>query len=236
MGRSNDDMYTDDFYDLLMSRPDADRIVEQASADLREEARDRAAFRRWLTPSVKAEFINGQIIMHSPARRGHLTASVSLLNILQNYVILHELGAVYVEKALVEVGRNDFEPDLAFWRTEQVNQWDEDINVFPPPTLVVEILSKSTKQRDRGIKYQAYLAHRVEEYWIVDPGKQVIEQYTLPQELRTEEYDLAGKHTGDQVLNCKAIPGLSFPARVAFDQAAASAWVRKLPSPQPPQQ
>lgn len=229
-------MYTDDFYDMLMDRPDADRIVEQARADLKEEAKDRAAFRRWLTPSVKAEFINGQIIMHSPARGGHLDASANLFNMLRNYVSYRKLGIVYVEKALVEIGRNDFEPDICFWRSEQTTGWDKDTNVFPPPTLVVEILSKSTRQRDRGVKYQAYLAHRVEEYWIVDPYKEVIEQYTLPQELRTEAYDLGGKFTQDQVLNCKAIAGLSFPARTAFDQTIASAWVLNLAAAQPPQQ
>ncbi len=45
------------------------------------------------------------------------------------------------------------------------------------PDLVVEILSKSTGRRDRGIKKGRYEACGVREYWIVDPVGQTVEQY-----------------------------------------------------------
>ena len=37
------------------------------------------------------------------------------------------------------------------------------------PDMVIEIISPSTSQFDRLIKFQQYLKHGVREYWIVDP-------------------------------------------------------------------
>jgi len=48
-----------------------------------------------------------------------------------------------------------------------------------PPRLVVEILSKSTEERDRDIKYELYEQQGVRFYLIVDVRKQSIEVYEL---------------------------------------------------------
>ncbi len=48
-----------------------------------------------------------------------------------------------------------------------------------PPDLVVEILSPSSAERDRGRKMQIYAHYGVPEYWIVDGGRKVLEQYSL---------------------------------------------------------
>lgn len=48
-----------------------------------------------------------------------------------------------------------------------------------PPSLVVEILSKSTEERDRNIKYELYEQQGVKFYMIVDVKKQSIEVYEL---------------------------------------------------------
>ena len=41
--------------------------------------------------------------------------------------------------------------------------------ILGAPDLVIEILSLSTRQRDRGIKKHKYAAAGVREYWLVDP-------------------------------------------------------------------
>lgn len=224
-----DDMYSEAFYNQLMQLPDADRVVRRAVDQLAYEEKDRIAFRKWLTPSVKAEFINGQIIMHSPVRNAHLVASSNLVRLLGTYVDVKEIGRVFFEKALVEVGRNDFEPDIAYWRTEQTLAWTKSTNVFPPPTLVIEILSKSTAGRDRGVKFQSYLAHEVPEYWIVDPMGEVIEQYVLStDDAGVNRYRLSSKVSEDDVLVSTSIEGFSFPAAAAFSDSLSLRWVRDL--------
>ena len=43
----------------LLDEPDALLIIERAQSILHEEAKRRQEFYEWLTPSIKAEFING---------------------------------------------------------------------------------------------------------------------------------------------------------------------------------
>ena len=54
-----------------------------------------------------------------------------------------------------------------------------DQTIFPVPQLIVEVLSNSTENRDRGVKFQDYERHGVKEYWIVDAYKNSVEQYLL---------------------------------------------------------
>ena len=48
-----------------------------------------------------------------------------------------------------------------------------------PPVSIVEILSKSTEEKDRGIKYRYYRQEGVKYYLIVDINKKDIEIYEL---------------------------------------------------------
>ena len=50
------------------------------------------------------------------------------------------------------------------------------------PTLIVEVLSPTTKGKDLAIKLQLYMKSGVSEYWIVDPqGKSVIQYIFTPE-------------------------------------------------------
>jgi len=61
-----------------------------------------------------------------------------------------------------------------------------------PPILVVEILSKSTEERDRGIKYEYYEQEGVRYYLIADIKQKTIEIY----ELINGKYQLQSNNTG----------------------------------------
>ncbi|WP_229379922.1 Uma2 family endonuclease [Fibrella forsythiae] len=93
----------------LLEAPGARLVIERVQAILDDETQRRRAFREWLTDDVKAEFINGKVIMHSPVRRRHLDATQNLLMLLRVYVQLNDLGAVDSEKALVSLTRNDYD-------------------------------------------------------------------------------------------------------------------------------
>jgi Uma2 family endonuclease len=66
-----------------------------------------------------------------------------------------------------------------FFRKEKSDTFSGEQLIFPAPDFIVEILSKSTEEYDRGDKPLDYAAHGVEEYWIIDPEKQSVEKYLL---------------------------------------------------------
>ena len=89
--------------------------------------------------------------------------------------------------------------------------------VHPIPSMVVEILSKSTKSNDRGVKFKDYAAHGIPEYWIVDYQKQTLEQYVLENEKDTE-YTLFQNLAVGQTVDCHIIKGFSIPVAALFDE------------------
>ena len=102
--------------------------------------------------SLKAEFINGKIIIHSPVKKFHNEISGNLYNILKTFVVEHGLGFVGIEKILVRFTRNDYEPDLCFFNKEKAKKLKKEQSLFPVPDMIVEVLSKGTEARDRGVK------------------------------------------------------------------------------------
>ena len=70
-------------------------------------------------------------------------------------------------------------PDICFFRKEVADQFTDEQLRFPAPDFVVEILSESTEERDRGVKMRDYAAHGIPEYWIVDTMQRTVEQYRI---------------------------------------------------------
>ena len=96
---------------------------------------------------MKAEFINGEVIVHSRVTLNDLNASRNIMLLLDGYVTNLALGQVFSEKALVAMTRNDYEPDITFFTKEKALQFHCNQTKFPAPDLIVEILSPSTEQR-----------------------------------------------------------------------------------------
>ena len=179
-----------------------------------------------ITEHEKAEFINGEIIIHSPVKKAHNRANGLLFSLLSTYVNLHDLGFVGVEKIMISLTRNDYEPDICFFKEDKAQHFTEDQVRFPSPDLVVEVLSGKTEKLDRGIKFNDYQAHGVEEYWIIHPVQEVVEQYRLIH----GEYELILK-SKEGMIDCKAVDGFHIPIRAIFDakeNLKAMAQIMKL--------
>ncbi len=105
-----------------------------------------------MTLNIKAEFINGEIIIHSPVKRGHLRCSGNLFKLLDTYVAINNLGETSYDKGMIALTRNDYEPDICFWRNEKAAHFTDETMLHPAPDFVVEVLSKKTAKIDRTIK------------------------------------------------------------------------------------
>lgn len=199
----------------LYRSPKLRLYVDELSETLCKEQAARERFRSEMDDSLKSEFINGEIIVHSPAKYAHTHVVGRLLVLLQTFVNSRRLGDVQFEKALIGLTRNDYEPDICFWTTLRSQAFVADQMIFPAPDFVCEVLSPSTESRDRGVKFEDYAAHGVREYWIVDADQKFIEQYTLA----GDHFDLLGKFTSGAIRS-RVVEGFEMMVAGAFEDQA----------------
>ena len=168
-----------------------------------------------LSEQTKSEFIDGEIVIQSPAMRKHIDINTSLTILFKLYIEDNKLGWLASEKALVQMQnvKNDYEPDICFFNTKKTVLFDRDTCQFPPPDLAIEILSESSVYRDRKKKFKDYADHDVEEYWIIEPDKYEIEQYYLE---KTGKYILVKKYTEADTIESITVKNLKFPVAAAF--------------------
>ncbi|MES1240103.1 MAG: Uma2 family endonuclease [Acidobacteriota bacterium] len=89
------------------------------------------------------------------------------------------------------------QPDLFYFRTGNEPAAHE--NRFAGvPDLMAEVLSPSTRRRDRKVKLEAYRDAGVPEYWLVDPQARTVTVFGLDEE-RARYVELARGGEGERV-------------------------------------
>ena len=209
--------------DPILRSPRLPQAVAALDRALAEEQCRRERFVDEVCENQKAEFIDGEVIVHSPASFSHGVVSGNVAGLLRTYVNRHALGVVLVEKAMVALTRNNYEPDVCFFGVAKSSLFSADQRLFPAPDLVVEILSPSTQGVDRGVKMQDYALHGVDEYWLLAPSTATVEQYLL----NGDAYELNSKGSTGQITS-RAIVGLTLPVPALFDEAQNLAALRAL--------
>lgn len=197
--------------------------VDLLQEQIRQERGKREKFYAEMTDEQKVEFIDGEVILHSPARNAHLDVTANIATLLRTFVQTRKLGEVKSEKCLCVFPRNDYEPDVVFFGPAKAATFAPNTMKFPVPDLTIEVLSESTASRDRGVKYEDFAAHGVGEYWIVDADRAVVEQYVL----RGGEFELMLK-SGTGELRSEVVPGFRVPVRAFFDAQEQHAALREL--------
>lgn len=198
----------------LIRSPKLPLYVHEFQALLQAEQEKRKRFYEEMSEGQKVEFINGEVVMQSPAKWRHTVASQNLFTLFSLYVSRQSLGYVGHEKVLITLTRNDYEPDIVYFEPGKAQAFVADQMRFPAPDFVVEVLSPSTEENDRGIKFLDYAAHGIAEYWIVDPNEEMIEQYVV----QGETYQLRIKtHTG--TMHSVVLKGFAIPMRATFDES-----------------
>ena len=209
----------------LARSPKLGLIYRDLTALWEREQVARQRFYEDIEEGQKAEFINGEIIVHSPDKLKHLEVRKRLTILLNTHVSVHELGMVGDEKLLVTLTRNDYMPDVVFYLKERAAAFQPDQWQFPAPDFAAEVLSASTRRRDRGAKFEDYAAHGVREYWLLDPDARTVEKFFLNPLGR---YALEKKASGEDEIRSTLLSGLKVPANAFFDDRANLLALRRL--------
>lgn len=144
-------------------------------------------FLDWCDEDTLAEWVDGQVIMTSPASYRHQVVVDFLLKTLGVYVEQRGLGLVISApfQMKLSIPRSGREPDVLFITTEHLNRL-KGTYLDGPADLAVEVVSQESRLRDRGEKLAEYEMGGVREYWIIDPEQQRTDFYVLANDGRYE--------------------------------------------------
>ena len=141
-------------------------------------------FLDWADEDTLAEWVDGRVVMTSPASFPHQKLKTFVAGILSKYVQVHQLGEVvdapFQMKLPSSSGR---EPDAIFVTKEHLSRLKPPARptyLDGPGDLVVEVVSvPESVKRDRVEKLKEYRQGGVPEYWILDPDRQQADFYQV---------------------------------------------------------
>lgn len=137
-------------------------------------------FLAWCDEDTWAEWVDGDVIMVSPASRRHQDIVRFLVNLLSLHVESHDLGTILIAPFQMKLGEDmpGREPDLLYVASAHLDRLGNTY-LDGPADMVVEIISEESIGRDRGEKFVEYEAAGVSEYWLIDPIREQAEFYRI---------------------------------------------------------
>jgi Uma2 family endonuclease len=177
------------------------------------------AFLAWADEDTLAEWVDGEIVMMSPASADHQRLLAFLHGVMNAYIERHQLGEVLFAPFLMRLAARPSgrEPDLLFVAREHLDRL-QPTYLDGPADLVVEIVSPDSISRDRGDKFAEYEQAGIPEYWLIDPLRQEASFY----QLGDDGHYRRGMIDADGVYRSLVLPG--FWLRVDW------LWQHPLPS------
>ena len=152
---------------------------------------------------LRYEILNGDLLVTPAPSLVHQRVSRRLQRQLEDYFHTAGRGEVFDAPADVILTPHDVvEPDLlVVTDAQQLSRR----GVEGPPTLVVEILSLSTRDHDQTLKARRYAELGIPHYWIVDPDALRIVFYSA----EGRRYVVAAEAEGDTTVVAPGWPGLT---------------------------
>lgn len=136
-------------------------------------------FERVADEDLKCEYTDGELIVHSPASFQHEDLVLFIGSLLREYVTQHRLGRVCGSNVVMQLSdQRAFCPDVSVLLNHRLDAV-RDGRIHGPVDLAVEVISRSTRDYDRGPKLAAYCEGRVPEIWLIDPATKSFEAHVL---------------------------------------------------------
>jgi Uma2 family endonuclease len=142
---------------------------------LRTHRWTRADLERMPDDGNRYEVIHGELLVSPAPRPAHDLLVYVLRRLLEPYCDQHALGIIGSIQAFVSE-ESETIPDLVVRHlpVPPPDKWDD----APAPSLVVEVLSDSTRRNDEVKKRAFYIESGVPDYWIVDAEARTIRVIT----------------------------------------------------------
>lgn len=172
-------------------------------------------FLQQLDEDTLAEWVDGEVVLLSPARLEHQLIADFLTPVLIAFVQQHRLGQVVsapFQMHLLHTARGR-EPDILFVAEENMHRL-QDTHLEGAADLVVEITSPESLVRDRGEKYAEYELEGVREYWVIDPHSRRVDFFVLGEDGRYQRRyeDVEG------VYHSEVLKGFKLPLRWLWER------------------
>jgi Uma2 family endonuclease len=124
------------------------------------------------------ELIEGEFVMTPAPNTHHQEAVGRLYRELSNYLDRTREGKLFLSPTDVILAEDlVLQPDLSFVSRDRLQMVRDQLH--GPPDLVIEVLSDTTRVKDRFVKRDKYARFGVREYWIVDPSERSVEVLVL---------------------------------------------------------
>ena len=135
-----------------------------------------------LQSEVRHEYIDGQVYAMSGAHKDHNRIAGEVFRMLANHLQDNPCEP-YASDMKVKVGKNFFYPDVMVDCSGKEEDYYTEF-----PTIIVEVLSKSTRQHDKTFKRQAYFQiPSLQEYILIEQDFVEIERWYKTQDNHWEQ-------------------------------------------------
>lgn len=174
-----------------------------------------SAFAQWCPSDLRAEWVNGEVIVMAPVSDGHSDLTLWFARLVGDFIEAENIGVIRHDMFVRLPGqRRRRLADLLFISSARTSIIKETV-IDGAPDLAVEIVSRDSQSRDRREKYFEYEQAGVREYWILDPLSKTLDAYALHRK-RYVELDVI-----DDWVSSKVLPG--------FHVKPSMLWQRPLP-------
>lgn len=162
------------------------------------------------------ELHDGELCVTPAPSPKHQRVSGKLYRILQGHVESRRLGEVlYAPVDCILSDTSIVQPDIVYLDSSRLSAITGR-GIEGPPTLAVEILSPSTMQIDRSVKFQLYARYGVPYYWVVDPDARTIDGYRLTE----RAYELAARLQGEHPIALQPFSDLALAPESIWPESA----------------
>ncbi|MGH7494629.1 MAG: Uma2 family endonuclease [bacterium] len=191
------------FHQLYMGRMAVATLKKEYQTPPKPRFMTEEEFEAWCDEDTKAEFVDGEVIIMSPASTAHNAGESTLGALIDLFVKRNKLGFVsstgMAQVRLRQGLRRD--PDIVFVQTSRLANIRETY-IDGAPDLVVEFVSPDSVIRDWHEKYIEYESAGVREYWIIDQKQKRIAAFILGEDHRYQLLELE-----DGKLCSRVLPG-----------------------------